>query len=100
MSTSSKGTGFELRVLSHFRNWIEEGQTPFPPENCEIFHQKGYYSKDRGGSIKFDVSIEIRFPGRPDPAIIYIIECKDLNTQVSIADVEEFWAKLQQIGTS
>lgn len=61
---------------------------------------KKYYSRDREAYIQTDVSIEKYFSTQDEisPGLIIIIECKDYKDKVTIDDVEEFHAKLQQIG--
>lgn len=71
--------------------------------NVRIRKKPRYYSKDRDAEIEFDVSVE-KYLGNPDenenmrPSIIVIIECKDYSSNIPVDDVEEFHAKLQQVG--
>lgn len=71
--------------------------------NVRIKRKPRYYSKDREAEIEFDVSVE-KYLVDPDenknikPSIIIVIECKDYLKGIPVDDVEEFHAKLQQIG--
>ncbi|MGP1782784.1 restriction endonuclease, partial [Shewanella frigidimarina] len=53
--------------------------------------------KDREKNITFDVSIEIYQPGQKEYSVLVLIECKNYNHRVPVDDVEEFYAKAQQI---
>lgn len=97
MNTTDKGDTLESRVYDLFSEAIGNGNFLAAKDNCEIFRQKGYYSRDRKKDIIFDISIEISMPGAESPAIIYIIECKNYNHSVPVDDVEEFFSKIQQI---
>src|SRR5262249_2181897 len=66
-------------------------------EYCSIFHQKAFYSRDRKSDIFFDVAIEVKLPGGRSPSIFCLIECKDYSHPVGVDDVEEFFAKVQQV---
>lgn len=71
--------------------------------NVRIKRKPRYYSKDREAEIEFDVSVE-KYLVDPDenkdikPSIIIVIECKDYLKGIPVDDMEEFHAKLQQIG--
>ncbi|CAD6872354.1 hypothetical protein [Methylomonas fluvii] len=79
---------------------ISEGQFPARSEHCQIYKKKGYYSKDRENEIIFDISIEIRFPGQSTLFMLVLIECKNYNHRVPVDDVEEFFAKVEQVSPS
>ncbi len=66
--------------------------------SSEVFLHKGYYSRDRKSDIVVDLAIEVMLPGASSWSILWIWECKDHEHPVPVGDVEEFWAKLQQIG--
>ena len=97
MNTTSKGDALELSVYGYFENLIRAEQFPFRSSCCKIFRKKGYYSRDRGSDIVFDVSIEIYLPGAPDYSEVWLIECKNYAHSVPVNDVEEFFAKVQQV---
>ena len=43
-------------------------------------------------------SIEVFLPDRERPTLVWVFECKDYTASVPVDDIEEFHAKLQQIG--
>ncbi|MGG6293569.1 restriction endonuclease [Leptolyngbya sp. AN02str] len=51
-------------------------------------------------NIKFDVSIEVFRKGATIPYLIWVWECKNYTKKVPVDDVEEFHAKLNQIGAN
>lgn len=67
---------------------------------CKVFWKKGYHSKDRGKEIVFDVSIEIYLPGAEQYSSLVLIECKNYAHSVPVDDVEEFFAKVQQVAAA
>ena len=98
VSTTEKGDELELAIFDLFKAQIDAGSFLFSKECCRIFHRKGYYSKDRDSEIVFDVSIEISWPGATDYSMLMIIECKNYGGSVPASDVEEFLAKVEQVG--
>lgn len=97
MNTTEKGDQFEDLAFDVFDNMIKEDCFFAKSECCEIFRKKGYYSKDRDSDIVFDISIEIKMPGRNHYTALYLIECKNYAHTIPVDDVEEFFAKTQQI---
>lgn len=100
MDTTAKGNSLEDQVYALFSKMISEGQFPARSEHCQIYKKKGYFSKDRENEIIFDISIEIRFPGQDTLFLLVLIECKNYNHRVPVNDVEEFFAKVEQISPS
>lgn len=97
MNTTSKGDALELSVYGYFEDLIRAEQFICRSSCCKIFLKKGYYSRDRGSEIVFDVSIEIYLPGATDYSEVWLIECKNYSHPVPVNDVEEFYAKVQQV---
>ncbi len=97
MNTFEKGDGFEEEIYQLFRIQIEEDRFWARKEFCQIFRQKGYYSRDRDKEIKFDVSIEITLPGMPSYSIVVLIECKNYSGTIPVDDIEEFREKVRQV---
>ncbi len=101
----SKNTGvsFETEVFQLINRSIYSNEFLVCAPHIKLHRQKGYYSKDRDSQIKCDISIE-KYLADPDkepairPSIIIVIECKDYCVSISVNEVEEFHAKLQQIG--
>lgn len=98
MSNVSKGTAFEDRVYQSLKQELESGQLCVSPKAAKIFRKKGYYSKDRDKDINTEISVEVTLPSKERPSLIWIFECKDYRGSIPVNDVEEFHAKLQQIG--
>ncbi|MBI4447172.1 MAG: restriction endonuclease [Acidobacteria bacterium] len=92
----TKGTCFELEVFDAVRRNL--GQFGLRPDACLVHYRKGYFSKDRHRKIIFDISIELYVSGSEQPSLIWVWECKDYSNPVPVSDVEEFHAKIQQLG--
>lgn len=100
-----KNTGekLELQVYSVVKKMIEEGSFLVSAPNVRVYHKKPYFSKERNDYIVVDVSVE-KYLENPDantdiaPSLIIVLECKDYKGSIPVDDVEEFHAKLQQIG--
>lgn len=96
----SKNSGIDLedRVERAVSELLASGKLGLRSRCCKVFLHKGYYSKDRQKCITVDVSIELIPPGTSKPALIWIWECKNYAEAVPVSDLEEFHAKLEQIG--
>lgn len=97
MNTTHKGNKLENQIYDLLCAQINNNQFIAKKEQCKIYRQKGYYSKDRCKDIIFDIVVEIYFPGHQDFSILFIVECKNYKHAVSVDDIEEFFAKTQQI---
>lgn len=93
---SGKDLELEVKKLLDFE--LGRGKLGLDPKQCEIFHRKSYFSKNRKRDIIFDVAVEVHRPGSSDPWLFWIWECKDEGRPVDVAEVEEFHSKLEQIG--
>lgn len=97
------GESFEEEVYGLISKIVKENRFMVSFPNVRILRKPRYYSKDRGTEIEFDISVE-KYLGNPDenknmrPSIIIIVECKDYSNSIPVDDVEEFHAKLQQVG--
>lgn len=100
MNTTTKGNKLEDQVYALFSEVISEDRFFAKSECCQIYKKKGYYSKDREKEIVFDISIEITLPGQSTYSLLVLIECKNYGHRVPVDDVEEFFAKAQQISPS
>jgi hypothetical protein len=98
MSTTSKGDAFEQRVYNALAEELRNERLCASPRSAKIFRKKRYYSRDRQAEIVTDVSIEAFLPEREQPSLVWIFECKNYTGSIPVDDVEEFHAKLQQIG--
>lgn len=97
MNTTLKGDILEKSIFDLFASLIESGQFWGSPSTSKVFHKKGYYSKDREKDIIFDVSVEFHLPGAEKYSLVTLIECKNYSHSVPVDDVEEFYAKVQQV---
>lgn len=97
MDTTKKGDKLEDQTFDIFENQITEDCFFSRREYCKIFRKKGYYSKDREKNIIFDISIEITLPDQDRYSLLFLIECKNYGHSVPVDDVEEFFAKIQQV---
>ncbi len=101
--TKNTGAAFEEEVYKLISEIVNKNEFMVSNPNVRIRQKPRYYSKDRDAEIEFDVSVE-KYLGNPDenenmrPSIIVVIECKDYSSSIPVDDVEEFHAKLQQIG--
>lgn len=99
-STTGKGNALELQIRDLFQREIDDDKFWVKKENCKVFWEKGYFSKDRGKEIIFDISIEIFLPGERNFSSLILIECKNYEHRVPVDDVEEFFAKVQQVAAA
>jgi Zn-dependent peptidase ImmA (M78 family) len=100
ISSYKKGDDFEEKMFLSLKQQVEAGEFFAKPECCRVHRKKGYYSRDRDSKIVFDISVEIFVPGQANYSILVLIECKDYTSSVPVDDVEEFWAKMQQVEAS
>ncbi|WP_431051576.1 ImmA/IrrE family metallo-endopeptidase [Roseateles sp. L2-2] len=100
MSTTLKGDTLEIAVFNLLKHEIESGDFWAKSDCCQIHRKKGYFSKDREANIVFDVSIEIRYPGADTYSMLVLVECKNYDKTVPVDDLEEFFAKVQQVGAA
>lgn len=100
MSTVEKGDELELAIFDLLQTEIDEDRFFAKKSCCQIFRKKGYYSRDRQSEIVFDISIEIRFPGADDYSVLFLVECKNYSHRVPVDDVEEFFIKVEQVGSA
>jgi hypothetical protein len=92
------GDRFEARVYSALHWCLQSGRLGLLPGRATLHRHKRYYSKDRQSSITTDVSIEVSLERSEKPLLIWVFECKSYRGAVPVDDLEEFHAKLQQIG--
>lgn len=97
MDTIKKGDKLEDQAFDVFESQITDDCFFVKREYCKIFRKKGYYSNDRGKDIIFDISVEITIPGQERFSLLFLIECKNYSHSVPVDDVEEFFAKIQQV---
>lgn len=93
-STLSKGNMLERRIFELFRTEIDADRFWARKECCKVYWKKGYFSRDRGSDIVFDVAVEVYLPGAQDYSLLVLIECKNYQHSVPVDDVEEFFTKV------
>jgi hypothetical protein len=103
MSNKNTGDALEKEVYASLIKLIKNGTFIVHHPYVYVEKHKKYYSKDRDDYITIDISVEkyLENPANDPhikPAIIIIIECKDYKKSIPVDDVEEFFAKYQQIG--
>lgn len=99
-SSTAVGNILEENIFQLFRTEIDSGRFWAKKSNCKLHRRKGYFSKDRGSNIIFDVSIEIFLPGAIEYSVLVLVECKNYSHPVPVDDAEEFFAKVDQIGAA
>jgi len=92
---------FEDEVYEAVRREVAAYRLMVSPKATEVFRRKGYFSRDRGKEIFFDVAVEAYVPPSREPSIVWPWECKNYpNRPVKVDEIEEFWAKMQQVSAS
>ena len=94
----SKGANYEEDVLSKVRDEVSRGNLGIDPNLTRVRHKPNYFSRDRDKDIIFDVSIEVFRKAAAEPYWVWIWECKNYSHTVPVDYVEEFHAKLSQVG--
>lgn len=64
-------------------------------DHVVVYHQKEYVRRSSGLPIKIDVSFEVEVAGA---RILVLVECKHYARRVEVGDIDEFFARLQDIG--
>ena len=99
-STTQQGDAFEACIHDYFSALIASDRFWAKKDNCRIFRKRGYHSRDRNSSIVFDIAIEVYLPGSEEYSTVVLIECKDYSEPVPVSDLEEFFAKVQQVSAA
>ncbi|TSD61488.1 ImmA/IrrE family metallo-endopeptidase [Variovorax sp. KBS0712] len=99
-STTKKGDALELIIRDLLQTEIEADRFYLKKEQCKFYWKKGYFSKDRGSEIIFDVAIEVYLPGAEKYSHLVLIECKNYKDHVPVSDAEEFFSKVQQVAAA
>jgi hypothetical protein len=94
----SKGAAYEQDVLNTLQGELSRGNLGIDPNLARVRFKPNYFSRDRDKDIIFDVSIEVFRKDAAEPYWIWIWECKNYSHTVPVDDVEEFHAKLSQVG--
>ena len=92
------GEALELFVEQSLQQMLAKGLLGIAPACGSVHRHRSYHSRDRDDVITFDVCLEVRRLGATEPFLLWIWECKDLTHAVAVDEVEEFHAKLEEIG--
>ncbi|WP_226801812.1 restriction endonuclease [Alkalilimnicola sp. S0819] len=85
-------------IYANIKRLLDGGSLGLNPESCKLFQKKAYYSRDRDADIITDVSLELWMPGAERWSMLWVCECKDYSRPIAVDELEEFRAKLAQIG--
>src|SRR5438128_814151 len=94
---ANTGRSFEIEVCNYMEASLKAGDWGLIPTIVKVRHKAEYWSDKRESTIITDVSVEFYRPNETKFWLLWVIECKDLNTLVPVNDVEEFSKKLEQI---
>ena len=97
MARGNKGDGLERSVYLWLKREVARGSLGVN-RSAKVRRSPSYYSSRRGGDIKFDVSIEVARPASSAPWLLWIWECKDHAREIDALLLEQFHAKLEQVG--
>jgi len=95
---ASKGEAYERDVAEALAAELAGGRLGLVPDCVRLRRKPSYFSPNRGRPITFDLSVEVFREDAVVPYWIWLWECKNYAGPVQIEDVEEFHAKLEQIG--
>jgi predicted helicase len=79
---------YELFVQKVYQDLLKD-------DRAVVYHQKEYVRRSSGLPIKIDVSFEVEVAGA---RILVLVECKHYTRRVDVGDIDEFFAKLQDVG--
>ena len=96
----TKDTEYENEVADWVAAELAAGSLGLIPGPAVVRRRPAYFSRDRGKDIVFDVSIEVSRRDAATPYLVHIWECKNYTHPVPVDDVEEFHAKLSQVGVN
>ncbi len=98
MNTVKVGDKFEDKSYHLIENAIENDELGISQSSARVLRKPSYYSAKREKDIIFDLSIEIWPKNAERYSFLFLIECKSSNSKkVPVDDVEEFWAKVDQV---
>jgi len=92
------GAAYERDVATLVESELKKGNFGVDPALARVNRKPKYFSRDRNKDITFDVSMEVSRKAMTEPFWIWIWECKNYGHTVPVDDVEEFHAKLSQVG--
>ncbi len=93
-NSTKKGSKFEELMYRYFSAEVRADRFFAKRQCCKVRRKPKYHSRDRGGDITFDVSIEIFLPGSTELSAVVLIECKNYTKAIPVDDAEELFAKV------
>lgn len=99
-NSTVKGASFEARVFRYLEEDINSGDYGISPGTVDLKRLPKYHSKERNSYIQVDIALELYRRGASEPFLIWVWECKNYSKPIPVDDIEEFDAKLQQIGAN
>ena len=100
MNTTNKGTGFENKVFDYVSMLLDtDGFLGATKKYSMIFKHKKYKCAASERWIDFEITIETYNPQSTSEewSSLIILECKNYNQKVDIADLDEFANKMNLI---
>lgn len=82
-----KAQDYELMVQKIYNDLLRA-------DGVVVFHQKEYMRRSSGLPIKIDVSFEVDVAGA---RVLVLVECKHYGKRVDVGDIDEFFAKVQDV---
>lgn len=98
LNTTLKGDTLENEVFEIITGLLNRGEFFVSSGNSKIYQKKAYYSADREDDIIFDLSIETFRADATKYSLLTLIEVKNYASSIPVNDIEEFDAKIRQIG--
>src|SRR5687768_9103800 len=97
MVSNNKGLAFEKKVHDILIGLLNNDELGISGRYYTIYHQRKLYSYLGKSDIKFDLVIEFYRNEGLKPVFYVLVECKDYTSPVPASDLEEFYAKAQQV---
>jgi len=90
MNTVKKGDEFEDQSHDIIEKILNSGELSLIPSHCTIHRKKRYPAEGRSNGIVFDLSIEVKPPNANNLTMLYLIECKNYSSPISVDEVSLF----------
>ncbi len=96
-NTTQKGDAFEKRVFNIINSLIAKHTFPTNCTYTKVFAKKKYQAIE-GMDIIFDIAVETSMPDSDTPSTIFLIECKDYTSSISVDRIRNFHSQIQSVG--
>lgn len=97
MNTVKIGDEFEEKSYKIIQEALNKNEFGLMPKFCKVVRKPKYFAYRRKSEIVFDLSIEFTPPKADNPALIYLIECKNYSNPVPVNDISTFAEYMSQI---